>query len=58
MAHFSSAVKPPLDRRSPLEWRILSDLAWTIRYGRFFPGQAYADRDPRDFLYTALNFSF
>jgi len=41
-----------------LEWRILSDLAWTIRYGRFFPGQAYADRDPRDFLYTALNFSF
>jgi len=41
-----------------LEWRILSDLAISIRYARFFPGRAYSDRDPRDFLYTALNFSF
>ena len=41
-----------------VEWRILSDLSWSIRYGRFFPGQAYGDRKPRDFLFTALNFSF
>jgi hypothetical protein len=41
-----------------LEWRIFSDLSWTLRYGRFFPGAAYTDRDPRDFLFTGLNFSF
>jgi len=41
-----------------LEWRIFSDLSWTFRYGRFFPGQAYGDRQPRDFLYTGLNVSF
>jgi len=41
-----------------LEWRIFSDLSWSIRYGRFFPGQAYADRQPRDYLYTGLNISF
>ncbi|MBE3123645.1 MAG: alginate export family protein [Planctomycetes bacterium] len=41
-----------------IEWRILSDVSWTLRYGRFFPGQAYPDRDPRDFLFTGLNFSF
>jgi hypothetical protein len=41
-----------------LEWRIFSDLSWTIRYGRFFPGGAYADRQPRDFLFTGFNFSF
>jgi len=41
-----------------MEWRIFSDLSWTIRYGRFFPGQAYGDRQPRDFLYTGLNISF
>jgi len=41
-----------------MEWRILSDLSWTIRYGRFFPGPAFTDRGPRDFLFTGLNFSF
>ena len=41
-----------------VEWRIFSDLAVSLRYARFFPGRAYGDRDPRDFLYTALNFSF
>jgi hypothetical protein len=41
-----------------VEWRIWSDLSWTLRYARFFPGRAYGDRDPRDFLYTGLNFSF
>jgi len=41
-----------------LEWRIFSDLSWTIRYGHFFPGAAYDDRHGRDFFYTGLNFSF
>jgi hypothetical protein len=41
-----------------VEWRILSDLSWSLHYGRFFPGQAYLDRKPRDFLYTAFNISF
>ncbi|MCX5682564.1 MAG: alginate export family protein [Planctomycetota bacterium] len=41
-----------------LEWRIFSDLSWTIRYAHFFPGAAYDDRHGRDFLYTGLNFSF
>ena len=41
-----------------LEWRIFSDLSWTVRYGRFFPGAAYTDHHARDFFYTGLNFSF
>ena len=41
-----------------VEWRIFSDLAVTFRYARFFPGRAYSDRDPRDFFFTGLNFSF
>jgi hypothetical protein len=41
-----------------MEWRIFSDLSWTIRYGHFFPGAAYNDHHGRDFLYTGLNFSF
>jgi len=41
-----------------VEWRILSDLSWSLYYGRFFPGQAYFDRKPRDFLYTAFSISF
>jgi len=42
-----------------LEWRILSDLSWTVHYGRFFPGNAYPGHEPaRNFLYTGLNFSF
>ncbi|HUU10240.1 MAG TPA: alginate export family protein [Phycisphaerae bacterium] len=41
-----------------VEWRILSDLSWTFRYGRFYPGQAYLDRKPRDFLFTGFSISF
>jgi hypothetical protein len=40
------------------DWRITSDVIWTIRYGNFFPGSAYPDRDCRGFLYTAVTFSF
>ncbi len=41
-----------------VEWRILSDLALSVHYGRFKPGGAYVSRDARDFLFTALTFSF
>jgi len=41
-----------------VEWRILSDLALSVHYGRFKPGAAYVNGDARDFLFTALTFSF
>jgi hypothetical protein len=41
-----------------LNWRLASDLSWTIRWGTFFPGQAYSDRDSRHFLFTGLTWSF
>ena len=40
------------------EWRVFSDLGLSLHYGRFYPGQAYLDRQPRDFFYAALNISF
>ena len=39
-------------------WRIVSDLAWTIRFGAFFPGKAFSDRTTRTFLLTGLTWSF
>ncbi len=39
-------------------WRITSDLTWTIRYGAFQPGSAFGNDDRRQFLYTAVTFSF
>ena len=38
------------------DWRITSDLAWTIRYGFFQPGSAFSDRQCRQFR-TALTLS-
>ncbi|MBS3733839.1 MAG: alginate export family protein [Phycisphaerae bacterium] len=42
------------------DWRITSDLAWTIRYGIFQPSGAFdgGDKSSRHFLYTGLVFSF
>jgi len=40
------------------DWRISSDLTWTIRYGAFQPGTAFGDQDCRQFLFTALTYSF
>jgi len=42
------------------DWRLTSDLAWTVRYGAFFPGSAYngSDKSCRQFLYTGVVFSF
>ncbi len=41
-------------------WRVTSDLSWTMRYGVFQPGAAYDnDNDScRHFLYTGLTLSF
>lgn len=41
-------------------WRITSDLAWTVRYGVFQPGAAYDTfgQNCRNFLYTGAILSF
>lgn len=39
-------------------WRLTSDLAWTVRYGAFQPGEAFDDRSCRNFLFTGVLFSF
>jgi hypothetical protein len=41
-------------------WRLTSDLAWTVRYGAFQPGSAYdgGDKSCRQFLYTGVVLSF
>lgn len=40
-------------------WRITSDLLWTIRYGVFVPGDSYeGTRSTRNFLFTGFTFSF
>jgi len=41
-------------------WRIFSDLAWTLRYGAFQPGPAYDGRNDscRQFLYTGMVLNF
>ena len=41
-----------------INWRLSSDLAWTMRYGTFYPGSAYTDRDTRHFLFTGITWSF
>ncbi|MDY6913802.1 MAG: alginate export family protein [Planctomycetota bacterium] len=41
-------------------WRVTSDLAWTIRYGAFQPGSAYDGQGQscRQYLYTGITLSF
>ncbi|HOW73940.1 MAG TPA: alginate export family protein [Phycisphaerae bacterium] len=39
-------------------WRITSDLAWTVRLGTFFPGQAFSDQTTRTFFLTGVTYSF
>jgi hypothetical protein len=41
-----------------INWRLGQDLSWTLRWGMFFPGTAYADRDGRSFLFTGVTWSF
>ncbi len=40
------------------DWRITSDLSWSVRYGAFQPGAAFADKDCRHFLFSGVTFSF
>jgi len=40
-------------------WRLTSDLAWTLRYGAFWPGGSFENANStRNFLYTGIVFSF
>ncbi len=41
-----------------VNWRVASDVSWTLRWGAFFPGDAYQDRSTRNFLLTGLTWSF
>lgn len=41
-----------------INWRLSSDLAWTLRWGTFFPGSAYSEQDCRHFLFTGITWSF
>jgi hypothetical protein len=41
-----------------LNCRLASDLSWTTRWGAFFPGDAFEDRDTRQFIMTGLTWSF
>lgn len=39
-------------------WEITHDLAWTTRYGIFFPGKAFDDRTTRTFFLMGMTWSF
>lgn len=39
-------------------WRITSDLLWTVRWGRFMPGRAFTDRNDREYVLTSITYSF
>ena len=41
-----------------ITWQILSDLSASINYGRFYPGNAYSDKDARDFVMATIMFQF
>jgi hypothetical protein len=66
--HSDAAVSDALaDRQSGyLGWemdyytnyRICSDLSWTVRFGTFFPGKSFTDETTRTFLLTGITWSF
>jgi hypothetical protein len=39
-------------------WEITNDLAWTVRGGLFFPGEAFSDTSVRPFILTGVTWSF
>lgn len=41
-----------------INWRITSDLAYTVRLGSFFPGRAFSDQTCRTFFLTGVTWSF
>jgi len=58
---------PTADRRSDYlgwemdyyaNWRVTADLAYTARFGAFFPGRAFSDRSVRTFALVGVVWSF
>lgn len=41
-----------------LNWRLASDIALTVRWGVFFPGDAFRDRSTRHTVFSGLTWSF
>jgi len=41
-----------------VNWKLASDVAWTVRYGLFFPGSAFSDQTTRTFLLTGVSWNF
>lgn len=41
-----------------LNWQVAADLAWTARFGVFFPGKAFSDTSVRTFLLVGFTYSF
>ena len=41
-----------------LHWQVLSDLAFSVRFGTFYPGDAYSQDTDRSFLATSVTYSF
>ncbi len=41
-----------------ITWEIFSDLSASINYGRFYPGNAYSDKDAKDFIMATIMFQF
>jgi hypothetical protein len=39
-------------------WQIFSDLSTSVNYGRFYPGNAYSDKDAKDFVMFTMMFQF
>ncbi len=66
--HRQAAVSDPTaDRRSGYlgwemdyyaNWRVSADMAYTARFGAFFPGRAFSDQTSRTFLLIGLIWSF
>ncbi len=41
-----------------INWRITSDLSYTVRLGTFFPGKSFSDQTTRTFFLTGVTWSF
>ncbi len=41
-----------------ISWQIFSDLKASVNYGRFYPGNAYSDKDARDYVLFKMIFQF
>ncbi len=41
-----------------ITWKVFSDLNASVDYGRFYPGNAYSDKDAKDFVMFTMMFQF